>query len=53
MDRPTIIEEDLVFAAETYCPASDDNSAARVTDTGRRIISLFPAKELPIAARYR
>jgi Xaa-Pro dipeptidase len=58
MDHPTIIKEGMVFALETYCPASDGYSAARieeeivVTDKGHRIISLFPAEELPIAARY-
>ena len=41
-----------------YCPARDGFSAARieeevvVTDKGCRVISLFPAEELPIAARY-
>jgi Xaa-Pro aminopeptidase len=58
MEHPTEIKEGMVFAIETYCPASDGYSAARieeevvVTDTGCRVISLFPAEELPIAARY-
>jgi len=58
MDHPTVIKEGMVFALETYCPASDGYSAARieeevvVTDKGHTIISLFPAEELPIAARY-
>jgi Xaa-Pro aminopeptidase len=58
MDHPTIIKEGMVFALETYCPATDGYSAARieeevvVTDKGHTIISLFPAEELPIAARY-
>jgi Xaa-Pro aminopeptidase len=58
MDHPTVIKEGMVFALETYCPASDGYSAARieeevvVTDKGRTVISLFPAEELPIAARY-
>jgi Xaa-Pro aminopeptidase len=58
VEHPTEIKEGMVFAIETYCPASDGYSAARieeevvVTDDGCRIISLFPAEELPIAARY-
>ena len=58
MDHPTEIKEGMVFALETYCPASDGYSAARieeevvVTDKGHTVISLFPAEELPIAARY-
>jgi Xaa-Pro aminopeptidase len=58
MDHPTEIKEGMVFAIETYCPATDGYSAARieeevvVTDRGARVISLFPAEELPIANRY-
>jgi Xaa-Pro aminopeptidase len=58
MDHPTVIKEGMVFALETYCPASDGYSAARieeevvVTNKGRTVISLFPAEDLPIAARY-
>ena len=58
LDHPTAIREGMVFALETYCPASDGYSAARieeevvVTDKGHTVISLFPAEELPIAARY-
>jgi len=58
MDHPTEIKEGMVFAIETYCPATDGYSAARieeevvVTDKGARVISLFPAEELPIANRY-
>ncbi len=58
MDHPTVIKEGMVFALETYCPASDGYSAARieeeivVTNKGHTVISLFPAEELPIAARY-
>ena len=52
------IKEGMVFALETYCPAADGFSAARieeelvVTDKSCRVISLFPAEELPIANRY-
>ena len=48
----------MVFAIETYCPATDGYSADRieeevvVTDKGCRVISLFPAEELPIANAY-
>jgi Xaa-Pro dipeptidase len=58
LDRPMEIKTGMVFALETYCPAKDGYSAARieeevvVTDTGCRIISLFPAEELPIANAY-
>ena len=58
MDHPTEIKEGMVFAIETYCPATDGYSAARieeevvVTDKGCKVISLFPAEELPIRHRY-
>jgi len=58
LDHPTVIKEGMVFALETYCPASDGYSAARieeevvVTDKGHTVISLFPAEELPISAKY-
>ena len=58
LDHPTEIKEGMVFALETYCPATDGYSGARieeelvVTDKGARVISLFPAEELPISHRY-
>ncbi len=58
LDHPMEIKTGMVFALETYCPAADGYSAARieeevvVTDTGVEVISLFPAEELPIANRY-
>jgi Xaa-Pro dipeptidase len=58
LDHPTEIREGMVFAIETYCPATDGYSAARieeevvVTDKGCRVISLFPAEDLPIANAY-
>jgi len=58
LDHPTEIKEGMVFALETYCPAGDGYSAARieeevvVTDKGCRVITLFPAEELPISHRY-
>ncbi|MEQ8965250.1 MAG: Xaa-Pro peptidase family protein [Azospirillaceae bacterium] len=57
-DHPMEIKEGMVFALETYCPAKDGYSAARieeevvVTDKGCRVITLFPSEELPIANRY-
>ena len=59
LDHPTEIKEGMVFALETYCPAKDGFSAARieeevvVTDKGCRVITLFPAADLPIANRYQ
>jgi len=58
MDAPMEIKEGMVFALETYCPASDGFSGARieeevvVTDKGCRIITLFPSEELPVANAY-
>jgi Xaa-Pro aminopeptidase len=58
LDRPMEIKTGMVFALETYCPASDGFSAARieeevvVTDTGCRVITHFPAEDLPIANAY-
>ena len=58
LEQPMEIKTGMVFALETYCPATDGYSAARieeevvVTDTGCRVISLFPAEELPIANPY-
>jgi Xaa-Pro dipeptidase len=52
------LEAGMMFAVETYCPATDGTSAARieeeviVTPAGAQIITLFPANELPIANRY-
>ncbi len=55
LEHPIEIEEGMVFAIETYCPARDGHSAARieeevvVTPTGPRIITRFPADELIVA----
>ena len=57
-DDPMEIKEGMVFALETYCPAKDGTSAARieeevvVTSDGCRVITLFPSQELPIANPY-
>ena len=52
LDAPMEIQKGMVFAVETYCPASDGVSAARleeevvVVDDGVEIITRFPSKEL-------
>ena len=57
-DEPMELKEGMVFALETYCPAKDGYSAARieeevvVTKDGPRVITLFPADELPVANAY-
>src|SRR3954453_6403782 len=56
--EPIELKPGMVFAVETYCPASDGVSAARIeeevilTPTGAKVISLYPAQELPIANPY-
>ncbi len=56
--EPSEIKVGMVFALETYCPATDGFSAARieeevvVTPEGCRVITLFPAQDLPIANPY-
>ena len=58
LEAPMEIKTGMVFALETYCPATDGYSAARieeevvVTDKGCKVITLFPAEELPISCRY-
>jgi Xaa-Pro aminopeptidase len=56
-DAPQVIEEGMVFALETFWPASDGWSAARieeelvVTADGCEVITKFPADELLVAGR--
>jgi Xaa-Pro aminopeptidase len=56
--EPIELKAGMVFAVETYCPATDGISAARIeeevilTPSGAKIISLYPAEELPIANPY-
>jgi Xaa-Pro aminopeptidase len=56
-DDPIEIEAGMVFALETYCPASDGRSAARieeevvVTPEGPEIITRFPAEELLVCGK--
>ncbi|MBI2509782.1 MAG: aminopeptidase P family protein, partial [Betaproteobacteria bacterium] len=55
---PYQLKAGMVFAVETFCPAKDGISAARIeeevvlTPTGAKVITLFPAQELPIANKY-
>src|SRR5690348_6927626 len=57
-EDPMEIKAGMVFALETYCPAKDGISAARieeeivVTDKGCHVITKYPAEELPIAHPY-
>lgn len=58
LENPIEIKAGMVFALETYCPASDGVSAARieeevvVTEGGVHILTKFPAQELFIANEY-
>jgi len=58
LENPVEIKEGMVFALETYCPASDGRSAARieeeivVTADGAELLTLFPAEELFITNPY-
>lgn len=55
---PYELKAGMVFAVETFCPAKDGVSAARIeeevvlTPDGAKVITLFPAQELPIANKY-
>jgi Xaa-Pro aminopeptidase len=57
LDHPEEIEEGMVFALETFWPASDGWSAARieeqlvVTADGSEVITRFPAEDLLIAGQ--
>jgi len=56
--EPIELKTGMVFAVETYCPATDGISAARIEEMvilgpkGAQIISLYPAQELPVANPY-
>jgi Xaa-Pro aminopeptidase len=59
LDHPEVIQEGMVFALETFWPAADGWTAARieeqlvVTKDGCEIITRFPAEELLVAGtRY-
>ena len=59
LEHPQMLEEGMVFALETFWPASDGWSAARIeeevvlTKDGPEVITRFPAEELVVAGlRY-
>lgn len=58
MENPVEPKVGMVFALETYFPASDGVSAARieeeivVTNDGHIVLTEFPAQELIIADEY-
>jgi Xaa-Pro aminopeptidase len=58
MKMPVEIQVGMVFALETYCPASDGFSAARIEEEvvvcegGAQVITRFPAQELFVANAY-
>jgi Xaa-Pro aminopeptidase len=57
LDHPEVIQEGMVFALETFWPANDGWSAARieeqlvVTADGCEVITRFPAEDLVIAGK--
>ncbi len=58
LEHPMELRAGMVFAMETYCPAADGISAARieeelvVTDYGTEVLTRFPAQDLFIANKY-
>ena len=58
LDDPIEIKEGMYFALETYAPAGDGRSAARieemmvVTADGPQVTTLFPCEELLVANEY-
>jgi Xaa-Pro dipeptidase len=58
MSHPVEIKAGMVFALETYCPAPDGISAARIeeevviTESGAQVLTRFPAQELFVANPY-
>jgi Xaa-Pro dipeptidase len=58
LEHPIELKEGMVIALETYCPAKDGFSAARieeevvVTADGPQVITHFPSKELFVANAY-
>jgi Xaa-Pro dipeptidase len=58
LEHPLELQVGMVFAMETYCPASDGVSAARieeevvVTEHGTEILTKFPAQDLFVANEY-
>jgi Xaa-Pro dipeptidase len=58
LEAPMEIKEGMVFALETYCPATDGHSAARIEEevvvgpTGVEILTKFPAQDLYVTNPY-
>ena len=58
LDHPEVIQEGMVFALETFWPAADGWTAARieeqlvVTQDGCEVITRFPAEELLVAGTH-
>ena len=58
MKEPVELQVGMVFALETYCPAKDGYSAARIeeeiviTEEGPVVLTLFPAQSLMVANPY-
>ena len=58
LDHPVELLEGMVIALETYCPATDGISAARIeeevviTAEGPQVITHFPSEELFVANAY-
>jgi Xaa-Pro aminopeptidase len=58
LDHPEVIQEGMVFALETFWPATDGWTAARieeqlvVTQDGCEVITRFPAEELLVAGAH-
>ena len=58
LDAPVEIKEGMVFALETYCPATDGRSAARIEEevvvgpAGVEILTKFPAQDLYVTNPY-
>ena len=58
IDTPIELKEGMFFALETFCPADDGRSAARIeeqvvcTSEGPKVVTLFPAEELMVANEY-
>ncbi|HVM25307.1 MAG TPA: Xaa-Pro peptidase family protein, partial [Candidatus Limnocylindrales bacterium] len=58
LEHPVELKEGMVIALETYCPAKDGYSAARieeevvVTADGPQVITRFPSQDLFVANEY-
>jgi Xaa-Pro aminopeptidase len=58
LDAPMEIKEGMVFALETYCPATDGRSAARIEEevvvgaNSLEILTKFPAQKLYVTNPY-